>query len=177
MVEVGEGSPPFAEHFENLGGALVTPGLVNTHHHLYQTLTRTRAQQADLFTWLKELYPVWARVDAESEYAAARTGLAELALGGCTTVFDHHYVFPPGRTGLVEAEIQAARELGVRIVASRGSMDVGESQGGLPPDDLVEDMDAVLADTEGPFALHEEGPARGRRSRSRPARPSPSRSG
>ena len=102
------------------------------------------------------LYPLWGRVDAEAEYAAARTGLAELALGGCTTVFDHHYVFPPGRTGLVEAEIQAARELGVRIVASRGSMDVGESEGGLPPDDLVEDMDAVLADTEGLFALHEQ---------------------
>ena len=134
------------------------PGLVNTHHHLYQTLTRTRAQEADLFTWLKTLYPLWGRVDADAEYAAARTGLAELVLGGCTTVFDHHYVFPPGKTGLVEAEIEAARELGVRIVASRGSMDVGESEGGLPPDDLVEDMDAVLADTEGLYALHEEGP-------------------
>ena len=158
VVEIGDGPPPFAEHFENLAGALVTPGLVNTHHHLYQTLTRTRAQEADLFTWLKTLYPLWGRVDADAEYAAARTGLAELVLGGCTTVFDHHYVFPPGRTGLVEAEIQAARELGVRIVASRGSMDVGESEGGLPPDNLVEDMDAVLADTEGLHALHEEGP-------------------
>jgi 8-oxoguanine deaminase len=156
VVEVGDGPPPIAEHFENLAGALVTPGLVNTHHHLYQTLTRTRAQEADLFTWLRTLYPLWARVDAEAEYAAARTGLAELALGGCTTVFDHHYVFPPGQAGLVEAEIQAARELGVRIVASRGSMDVGESQGGLPPDDLVEDLDEVLSDTEGLLALHEE---------------------
>jgi cytosine/adenosine deaminase-related metal-dependent hydrolase len=157
VVEVGDGSPPFAEHFENLAGGLVTPGLVNTHHHLYQTLTRTRAQQADLFTWLKTLYPVWARVDVEAEHAAARTGLAELALSGTTTVFDHHYVFPPGRHGLVEAEVQAARELGVRLVASRGSMDVGESQGGLPPDDLVEDLDGVLQDTEGLAALHEEG--------------------
>ena len=157
VVEVGQGAPPFAEHFENLGGALVTPGLVNTHHHLYQTLTRTRAQDADLFSWLMALSPVWARVDADAEYAAARTGLAELVLAGCTTVFDHHYVFPPGRAGLVEAEIEAARQLGVRIVASRGSMDVGESQGGLPPDDLVEDLDAVLADTEGLYALHEEG--------------------
>ena len=120
----------------DLAGALVTPGLVNTHHHLYQTLTRARAQQADLFTWLKTLYPIWAGIDAEAEYAAARTGLAELALAGCSTVFDHHYVFPRGRTGLVEAEIQAARELGVRLVASRGSMDLGESQGGLPPDEL-----------------------------------------
>ena len=143
----------------DLGGALVTPGLVNTHHHLYQTLTRTRAQQADLFTWLRELYPVWARVDAEAEYAAARTGLAELALGGCTTVFDHHYVFPRGADGLVEAEVQAARELGVRIVASRGSMDLGVSDGGLPPDELVEDLDAVLADTERlARELHEAGP-------------------
>ena len=74
----------------------MTPGLVNTHHHLYQTLTRARAQEADLFTWLRELYPVWSRIDADAEYAAARTGLAELALSGCTTVFDHHYVFPRG---------------------------------------------------------------------------------
>ena len=158
VVEVGEGNPPPAEAFENLGGALVTPGLVNTHHHLYQTLTRTRAQQADLFSWLRELYPLWSRVDRDAEYAAARTGLATLALGGCTTAFDHHYVFPRGQKGLVEAEIQAARELGVRLVASRGSMDVGESDGGLPPDDLVEDADEVLADTEGLFALHEPDP-------------------
>jgi cytosine/adenosine deaminase-related metal-dependent hydrolase len=144
---VGEGPPPEAAQRVDLGGALVTPGLVNTHHHLYQTLTRARAQQADLFTWLRELYPIWARIDAEAEYAAARTGLAELALSGCTTVFDHHYVFPRGREGLVEAEVQAARELGVRLVASRGSMDLGQSDGGLPPDELVEEVDAVLADT------------------------------
>ena len=126
LVEaVGGGEAPAADERVDLGGALVTPGLVNTHHHLYQTLTRARAQQADLFTWLRELYPVWAGIDAEAEYAAARTGLAELALSGCTTVFDHHYVFPRGREGLVEAEVQAARELGVRIVASRGSMDLG----------------------------------------------------
>jgi cytosine/adenosine deaminase-related metal-dependent hydrolase len=147
VAAVGAGEPPERADVD-LGGALVTPGLVNTHHHLYQTLTRTRAQEADLFTWLKVLYPVWGRIDAESEYAAARLGLAELALAGCSTVFDHHYVFPPGRAGIVEAEIQAARELGVRIVASRGSMDLGVSEGGLPPDDLVEDVDTVLADTE-----------------------------
>ncbi len=149
LVEaVGSGEEPDADERVDLGGALVTPGLVNTHHHLYQTLTRARAQQADLFTWLRELYPVWAGIDAESEYAAARCGLAELALSGCSTVFDHHYVFPRGRSGLVEAELQAARELGVRIVASRGSMDLGVSDGGLPPDELVEDLDSVLADTE-----------------------------
>jgi cytosine/adenosine deaminase-related metal-dependent hydrolase len=121
---------------------------VNTHHHLYQTLTRARAQQADLFTWLQTLYPTWARLDDEMEYAAARCGLAELALSGCTTVFDHHYVFPRGVAGLVEAELRAAQELGVRMVAARGSMDLGESDGGLPPDSLVEDLDAILADTE-----------------------------
>jgi cytosine/adenosine deaminase-related metal-dependent hydrolase len=149
LVEaVGAGAEPAADATVDLGGAVVTPGLVNTHHHLYQTLTRARAQEATLFEWLVELYPVWARIDEESEYAAARTGLAELALSGCSTVFDHHYVFPRGRTGLVEAEVRAARELGVRIVASRGSMDLGESQGGLPPDSLVEEVDAVLADTE-----------------------------
>jgi len=145
---VGTGAGPAADATVDLRGAVVTPGLVNTHHHLYQTLTRARAQEATLFEWLVALYPVWAHVDEESEYAAARTGLAELALSGCSTVFDHHYVFPRGRTGLVEAEVRAARELGVRIVASRGSMDLGESQGGLPPDSLVEEIDDVLADTE-----------------------------
>src|SRR5262245_6293504 len=149
LVEaVGGGEPPAADERVDLRGAVVTPGLVNTHHHLYQTLTRARAQEATLFEWLVELDPLWAQIDAESEYAAARTGLAELALSGCTTVFDHHYVFPRGRPGLWEAEVQAARELGLRIVASRGSMDLGESQGGLPPDSLVESIDEILADTE-----------------------------
>ena len=159
VAAVGAGPEPDARERVDLAGAVVTPGLINTHHHLYQTLTRARAQQADLFTWLRELYPVWAGIDAEAEYAAARTGLAELALSGCSTVFDHHYVFPRGRAGLIEAEVQAARELGVRIVASRGSMDLGVSDGGLPPDELVEDLDAVLADTERLAAeLHEPGP-------------------
>jgi cytosine/adenosine deaminase-related metal-dependent hydrolase len=154
----GDGEPDADERVE-LQGAVVTPGLVNTHHHLYQTLTRARAQQADLFTWLRELYPVWAGIDAEAEYAAARTGLAELALSGCTTVFDHHYVFPRGRDGLIEAEVRAARELGLRIVASRGSMDLGVSDGGLPPNELVEELDTVLADTERLAGeLHEPGP-------------------
>ena len=148
ITAVGAGAEPQAAARVDLKGAVVTPGLVNTHHHLYQTLTRARAQQADLFTWLQELYPVWSQIDAEAQYAAARTGLAELALSGCTTVFDHHYVFPRGREGLIEAEVQAAREIGVRIIASRGSMDLGVSDGGLPPDALVEELDAVLAETE-----------------------------
>jgi len=157
LVEaVGSGDAPPADERVDLGGAVVTPGLVNAHHHLYQTLTRARAQEATLFEWLRELYPVWARIDAEAEYAAARTGLAELALSGCTTVFDHHYVFPRGREGLIEAEVQAARELGLRLVASRGSMDLGESDGGLPPDELVEEIDHVLAETERLAALQDE---------------------
>jgi cytosine/adenosine deaminase-related metal-dependent hydrolase len=151
--DVGGDSRPGAAESVDLGGAVVTPGLVNTHHHLWQNLTRARAQEENLFGWLKALYPVWARIDEEAEYAAARVGLAELALSGCTTVFDHHYVFPAGAAGLLEAEIRAARELGVRIVASRGSMDLGESDGGLPPDEIVEERDAALAATEQAAAL------------------------
>ena len=156
---VGTGSPPPAEHFENLGGALATPGLVNTHHHLFQTLTRTRAQQADLFTWLRELYPLWARIDYPAEYAAARSGLAELALSGGSTVFDHHYVFPqPDGIELLNAEITAAEELGVRLIAARGSMNLGESKGGLPPDELVEDDDEILSTTEWAARKHDFNP-------------------
>ncbi len=151
IAELGAGEAPGPA--EDLAGAIVTPGLVNSHHHLYQTLTRARAQDADLFSWLLTLYPVWARIDEEMMYAAARTGLAELALSGCSTVFDHHYVFPRGVSGLVEAELRAAAELGVRIVAARGSMDLGVSDGGLPPDALVEEIDEVLADTERLAAL------------------------
>jgi len=148
VAATGGGVEPEADERVDLGGALVTPGLVNTHHHLYQTLTRARAQDSNLFGWLKALYPIWARLDEEAEHVAARTGLAELALSGCTTVFDHHYVFPRGAGDLIEAEMTAARELGVRLVPSRGSMDLGESDGGLPPDSLVEDADTVLAETD-----------------------------
>jgi 8-oxoguanine deaminase len=151
--DTGAGAKPAADNAHDLGGAVVTPGLVNTHHHLWQNLTRARAQDENLFGWLKALYPIWAAIDGEAEYAAARVGLAELALSGCTTVFDHHYLFPPGAIGLLEAEIRAARELGVRIVAARGSMDLGESQGGLPPDALVESRDDALAATEAAVGL------------------------
>jgi cytosine/adenosine deaminase-related metal-dependent hydrolase len=154
---IGGGARPDADEVVDLDGGIVTPGLVNTHHHLWQNLTRARAQEANLFEWLQALYPVWAAIDEEAEYAAARAGLAELALSGCTTVFDHHYLFPPGRGGLLEAEIHAARELGVRIVASRGSMDLGESHGGLPPDSVVEDRDDILAATEAAAALADDG--------------------
>src|SRR4051794_10876095 len=129
-------------------GCLATPGLVNAHHHLYQWATRGRAQQANLFEWLTELYPVWAGVDADVETAAARAGLAALALSGCTTSTDHHYVFPRGGGDLLAAEIEVARELGLRFHPCRGSMDLGRSAGGLPPDSVVEDRDAILAASE-----------------------------
>jgi cytosine/adenosine deaminase-related metal-dependent hydrolase len=145
---VGGGAAPEADERVELAGAVVMPGLVNTHHHLYQTLTRARAQEADLFTWLQTLYPLWAGIDADSEYAAARTGLAELALSGCTTVFDHHYVFPRGQDGIADALLAARESIGVNLVFGRGSMDLGESDGGLPPDSLVEDFDTILSETE-----------------------------
>jgi cytosine/adenosine deaminase-related metal-dependent hydrolase len=129
-------------------GCLATPGLVNTHHHLYQHATRGFATEADLFGWLRELYPVWAGVDAGVVNAAARSGLAWLARNGCSTTTDHHYVFPGGGNDLLVATIEAAGAVGLRFHPCRGSMDLGESAGGLPPDSLVEDTDAALAATE-----------------------------
>ncbi len=127
---------------------LATPGLINTHHHLYQWLTRGMAQQADLFNWLKSLYPVWAHIDAEAQRDAARAGLLALVLSGCSTSTDHHYVFPRGRSDLLDASIAAAGEIGIRFHPCRGSMDLGASSGGLPPDEIVEDTDEALAATE-----------------------------
>ena len=129
-------------------GCLATPGLVNCHHHLYQWATRGLAQQATLFEWLVELYPVWAHVDEEIERAAARAGLATLVRSGCSTSMDHHYVFPRGVGDLLAAEVEAAREIGLRFHPTRGSMDLGHSHGGLPPDEVVEDRDEILAASE-----------------------------
>jgi cytosine/adenosine deaminase-related metal-dependent hydrolase len=129
-------------------GCLATPGLVNTHHHLYQWATRGRAQQANLFGWLAELYPVWAGIDEEIVAGSAAAGLGWLALSGCTTTTDHHYVFPRGTGDLLGASVAAAREVGLRFHPCRGSMDLGVSAGGLPPDEIVEDTDAALAATE-----------------------------
>ena len=126
------------------GGCLATPGLINCHHHLYQHATRGLAQQATLFEWLVELYPIWARVDARVERAAARAGLAALLRSGCTTASDHHYVFPHGAGDLLAVEVEAARELGIRFHPCRGAMDLGVSKGGLPPDSVVENRDAIL---------------------------------
>jgi cytosine/adenosine deaminase-related metal-dependent hydrolase len=125
-------------------GCLATPGLVNCHHHLYQWATRGLFQQATLFEWLKGSYPIWARLDGEIERAAARGGLAALLLSGCSTAMDHHYVFPRGADDLLGIEIEAARDLHIRFHPTRGSMDLGASQGGLPPDEVTEDRDAIL---------------------------------
>jgi cytosine/adenosine deaminase-related metal-dependent hydrolase len=126
-------------------GCLLTPGLVNTHHHLYQWIFRGLAQDATLFEWLKYLYPRWARIDEEAVYAAAAAGLGWLALSGCTTSSDHHYLFPRDGGDLLGATIAAARRIGLRFDPTRGSMDRGESDGGLPPDSVVEDIDTILA--------------------------------
>ena len=129
-------------------GCLLTPGLVNTHHHLYQWATRGLALDDNLFGWLTTLYPIWGRLDAETVGAAAGAGLGWLALSGCTTSMDHHYVFPRDGGDVLAAEIDAAREIGVRFHPTRGSMDLGRSSGGLPPDNVVEETDAALAATE-----------------------------
>ncbi len=147
---VGRGRPPVNEPPDVLDGEglVAIPGLVNTHHHLYQTLTRVHAQQGTLFEWLGELYPIWATIDSDWERTAAEIGLAELALSGCSTTTDHHYVFPSGVTGLLETEIEVAEQVGLRFHPCRGSMDLGESKGGLPPDRVVEDLDRVLSATD-----------------------------
>lgn len=151
IVAVGEGSAPGIDSSVRRidgRGLLATPGLINCHHHLYQWLTRGRAQQSNLFEWLTELYPIWAHIDVDMQQAAARAGLAALARSGCSTSTDHHYVFPRGAGDLLEAEIFAARKLGIRFHPCRGSMDLGRSLGGLPPNEVTEDRDAILAATE-----------------------------
>ncbi|WP_078901166.1 8-oxoguanine deaminase [Actinacidiphila yeochonensis] len=137
-------------------GHLATPGLVNTHHHFYQWITRGLAQNSGLFDWLVELYPVWARIDEPMVHAAASGSLAMMARGGVTTAMDHHYVFPRGAGDLLGAEIRAAAELGVRFTAARGSMDRGRSEGGLPPDFAVESTEEALRATESAIDTHHD---------------------
>lgn len=139
--------PQDADQILNLTGHLILPGLVNTHHHFYQTLTRAvpAAQDANLFGWLTTLYPIWAGLTPDDIYLSTQTALAELALTGCTTASDHLYIYPNGSR--LDDEIHAALEIGVRLQASRGSMSLGESQGGLPPDGVVEDENAILKES------------------------------
>jgi cytosine/adenosine deaminase-related metal-dependent hydrolase len=144
ITAVGEGGGPSADTKLDAAGCLATPGLVNCHHHLYQWATRGLFQQATLFEWLTGSYPIWAHVDEEIERAAARAGLSALLLSGCSTSMDHHYVFPRTAGDLLAVEIEAARDLHIRFHGTRGSMDLGKADGGLPPDEITEDRDAIL---------------------------------
>jgi len=158
ITAVGPGSPPPASLAGaadgtavtriDAGGCLATPGLINTHHHLYQWGTRGLAADATLFEWLTQLYPVWARMDADIVGALATGALAVLAKSGCSTTMDHHYVFPRSGGDVLGATIAAARQVGLRFHPTRGSMDLGASAGGLPPDEVVEDRDAILLASE-----------------------------
>ncbi|MEU6465509.1 8-oxoguanine deaminase [Streptomyces sp. NPDC046976] len=156
------GAGPAPEGLENVvrridaTGHLATPGLINTHHHFYQWITRGLATDHNLFDWLVALYPIWARIDEPMAYTAARGSLAMMARGGVTTAMDHHYVYPRGTGDLSGAIIRAARETGVRFTLARGSMDRGESDGGLPPDFAVESLDGALAATEATVKEHHD---------------------
>jgi 8-oxoguanine deaminase len=152
IKEVGHGS---TEHLQadsviDARDKVVLPGFINTHHHLYQTLTRAYppALDAELFDWLVSLYPVWARLDEEAVRLAALVGMAELMLSGCTTTTDHHYLFPRGQRRLIDIQIEAALEIGIRFHPTRGSMSLSEKDGGLPPDSVVQTEDEILKDSE-----------------------------
>src|SRR3972149_1216226 len=150
IQEVGPMSelPVTADEVLDLKGHILLPGLVNTHHHFYQTLTRAvpAAQDVNLFNWLKTLYPIWARLTPDDIFISTQTALAELALSGCTTASDHLYLFPNGSK--LDDEISAASEIGLRLQASRGSMSLGESKGGPPPDSVVDTEENILKDSQ-----------------------------
>jgi cytosine/adenosine deaminase-related metal-dependent hydrolase len=163
IVAVGAGPAPAAlregADVVDATGCLVTPGLINTHHHLYQWLTRGYAQDSILFDWLTTLYPLWSRIDAGLTGAGAAGAMAVLARSGCTTVGDHHYIFPKGSGDIIGALVEAAGRIGVRLHATRGSMDLGASQGGLPPDFAVETTQAALtASQEAVERYHDPSP-------------------
>ena len=140
--------PLMADRVIDARGHVVVPGLVNTHHHMYQSLTRAipGVQNAELFSWLRGLYPIWAGLTPEMVQVSTQVAMAELLLSGCTTSSDHLYIYPNGVR--LDVSIEAAQTIGMRFVATRGSMSVGQSAGGLPPDSVVENEDAILCDTE-----------------------------
>src|SRR6476660_4260844 len=149
---------PQADETIDATDCLVTPGLVNAHHHMFQNLTRAYPPMTDkpLFGWLQSLYPLWRAIDEESVHASAFVGLTELALSGCTTSTDHLYLHPRGAGDLLGAEIAAARDLGMRFHPTRGSMSLSVKDGGLPPDDVVADDDEILAASEAAVAAHHD---------------------
>lgn len=139
---------------------VILPGLINTHHHFYQTLTRAWAPVVNqpLFPWLKTLYPVWARLTPEKLALATKVALAELLLSGCTTAADHHYLFPEGLENAIDVQVESVRELGMRAMLTRGSMSLGEKDGGLPPQQTVQQGEVILADSQRLIAeYHERG--------------------
>lgn len=159
IVAVGPGDPPSTgrgDRVVDATGCLATPGLVNTHHHLYQWATRGLAQGENLFGWLTALYPVWAGIDEDVVHASSAAALGWLARTGCTTTTDHHYLFPRGGGDLFGATVEAARETGIRFHPTRGSMDLGQSRGGLPPDDVVEELEQALAETAAAIDRHHD---------------------
>src|SRR3979411_1050418 len=137
---------------------VVLPGLINTHHHFYQTLTRAlpAALDRELFPWLQALYPVWARLTPESLNLGVTVAMSELLLSGCTTTTDHHYLFPAGLDDAVDIEVAVAKRLAVRVLPTRGSMNLSQRNGGLPPDSVVQDEDTILADSERVVAQHHQ---------------------
>lgn len=143
-------APSVADEVIDARGKVVYPGLVNTHHHFYQIFTRNypEVQNLELFPWLTTLYEYWKNIDPEVMRYATYSALGELVKGGCTTCFDHHYVFPNGVDGLMEAEFDAASQIGARMIVSRGSMSLSKKDGGLPPDSVVQSVDAILADSQ-----------------------------
>ncbi len=159
LVPKGGRPTTSAASFE-AGDHVVLPGLINTHHHFYQTLTRAlpAALDRELFPWLQALYPVWARLTPEALDLGVTVAMSELLLSGCTTTTDHHYVFPAGLEDAVDIEVAVARRLGVRVLLTRGSMNRSQRDGGLPPDSVVQDEDTILADSERAVAkFHQRG--------------------
>ena len=159
LVAAGAEPSIRADREFDASGLVMLPGLVNCHHHFYQTLTRAHPQALDkvLFPWLKALYPVWAGLDSDAIAAATELAVAELLLSGCSTTVDHHYLFTDAILDAIDVQVASAEKLGIRVVLTRGSMSVGESGGGLPPDRVVQDSDAILADSERVIDAYHDG--------------------
>jgi cytosine/adenosine deaminase-related metal-dependent hydrolase len=156
IIAVGSVPAEPGDQIVRVDGDIITAGLINTHHHFYQWMTRGWAFDCTLFGWLTTLYPVWARLTPEDVEAASAVALGELALSGCTTAADHHYVVPGGDDSVFDAIARPAGRIGIRVHIARGSMDLGQSKGGLPPDSVVEELDAILASTQSVYErLHD----------------------